>query len=187
MLEIFGVFAILALAVVLGKSIRNFFIKRTMWKATEAARNLGVPHAFIIESFNHLDHIKDAITQLGQLDSEFHGKPVFSQFGEAIALNYEGQLGGHIPRYPGLFNDYSENFDEVVNRAVDLGVPRNLVSDLYVKHHADINKFASQIDSPSSAHHNASFEERLAVSISTLYRLQHKTDTVSLTNHEPKS
>lgn len=174
MFEIIGLVTTLVLVVVIGKTIYRFLIKRNLRKAAMVARKLGVPEAFILESFKYLDDIKDAMVQLGQLDDRFDEKPVFIQFGESIALNYEGQLKGYVPRYPGYFEDGAEDFDEVINISVSLGVPRHLVGDLYVENHSGLNEFAAQIDSPGSIHHNASFEERLAVSISTLYRSQNR-------------
>lgn len=92
MFEFIGVIV----AVVIGwKILKGIFFgaaKGHMLRSIDHAMTCGVPYDFAKKMIQHRELMKTSVAHMAKLNPDFRLKDVYEQYGEAIAMLYQGYL-----------------------------------------------------------------------------------------------
>lgn len=92
MFEIIGILVVLFIGWQILKGVFSGSVKGHMLRSVEHAMVLGVPHSFAMKMIQQRDIMKSSVAHMAKFDSNFMLKDVYVQYGEAIAMLYQGYL-----------------------------------------------------------------------------------------------
>ena len=144
-------------------------ISKTLSRAAIFAVGYNVPDSFAVNIIKNPSVMREALKVLKENKPAVSTLDVYEQYGLTIVMLYEGaktEAGGDYYEA----DDDSKSFSDTKALAIELGVPSSSFDNIFINNIEVLKEFAYEIDKPGEPHHNASFETRMAVAVSILYK-----------------
>ena len=87
-----GVITVLFIVWKIFSAVLSGGVKGHMLRSVDHAMSFGVPYDFAQRMIGNSEIMKAAVLHLQKLESGFASKDVYAQYGEAIAMLYQGYL-----------------------------------------------------------------------------------------------
>ena len=92
MFEFIGLIVVVVIVWKILKAILSGATRGHMFRSVDHAMTLGVPHDFASKMIGNRDVMKASVAHMANLNPDFRLKDVYIQYGEAIAMLYQGYL-----------------------------------------------------------------------------------------------